>query len=73
MQKTESKTAYRPYFLYQRRWITYFKSKLCRGMGGPHEGSVQDCRRAGEKARKYHDRKPTSAALIAGDRVLVRT
>lgn len=29
-------------------------------------------RRAGEKARKYHDRKPTSAALIAGDRVLVR-
>lgn len=29
-------------------------------------------RRAGEIARKYHDRKPTSAALIAGDRVLVR-
>lgn len=29
-------------------------------------------RRAGEKARKYHDRQPTSAALIAGDRVLVR-
>lgn len=26
-------------------------------------------RRAGEKARKYHDRKPNSAALIAGDRV----
>lgn len=29
-------------------------------------------RRAWEKARKYHDRKPTSAALISGDRVLVR-
>lgn len=29
-------------------------------------------RRAGEKARKYHNCKPTSAALIAGDRVLVR-
>lgn len=29
-------------------------------------------RRAGEKARKYHDRKPISAAHVAGDRVLVR-
>lgn len=29
-------------------------------------------RRAGEKARKYNDHKPTSAALILGDRVLVR-
>lgn len=29
-------------------------------------------RRADVKARKYHDRKPTSVAFIAGDRVLVR-
>lgn len=29
-------------------------------------------RRPGEKARMYHDRKSTSAALIPGDRILVR-